>query len=59
MVAASHLPSIPPLDELLESARVVSLPLTTRFRGIEHREAMLLRDFAYDIGTTQIRVGST
>lgn len=43
MVAASHLPSIPPLDELLESARVVSLPLTTRFRGIEHREAMLLR----------------
>ncbi|MEO2119557.1 MAG: o-succinylbenzoate synthase [Microbacterium sp.] len=43
MVAALHLPSLPPLDELLESAHVVALPLATRFRGIEHREAMLLR----------------
>jgi len=34
---------LPPLEELLESARVVALPLTTRFRGIDVREAMLLR----------------
>jgi O-succinylbenzoate synthase len=34
--------SSPSLDELLESARVVSLPLATRFRGIDHREAVLL-----------------
>jgi len=33
---------LPPLAELLATARVVSLPLTTRFRGIETREAMLL-----------------
>jgi O-succinylbenzoate synthase len=32
---------LPSLDELLATARVVSLPLTTRFRGIELREAML------------------
>ncbi|NYF08941.1 O-succinylbenzoate synthase [Leifsonia sp. AK011] len=32
----------PPLDELLGTARVVALPLVTRFRGIETREAMLL-----------------
>lgn len=32
----------PTLDVLLDSARVVSLPLLTRFRGIELREAMLL-----------------
>ena len=30
-------------DELLASARVVSLPLATRFRGIDAREAVLLR----------------
>lgn len=30
------------LSELLDVARVVSLPLTTRFRGIETREALLL-----------------
>lgn len=33
--------SPPSLDELLQSAHVVSLPMATRFRGIEHREAML------------------
>lgn len=33
----------PPLDELLADAHVVALPLVTRFRGIEVREAMLLR----------------
>jgi O-succinylbenzoate synthase len=30
------------LSELLATARVVSLPLTTRFRGIDTREALLL-----------------
>ncbi len=33
---------MPHLDELLSTARVVALPLVTRFRGIEVREAMLL-----------------
>ncbi|HEX5857891.1 MAG TPA: o-succinylbenzoate synthase [Microbacterium sp.] len=37
--AATPLPS---LDELLATARVVSLPLVTRFRGVEAREALLL-----------------
>ena len=32
----------PPVDQLLTSARVVSLPLTTRFRGVDSREAVLL-----------------
>ena len=31
----------PPLADLLATARVVSLPLVTRFRGIDVREAML------------------
>ncbi len=31
----------PTADELLASARVVSLPLTTRFRGVDQREAVL------------------
>jgi O-succinylbenzoate synthase len=34
---------LPPLAELLESARVVALPLVTRFRGVDVREALLLR----------------
>lgn len=34
---------LPPLDELLITARVVALPLVTRFRGISTREAMILR----------------
>ncbi|MFF2273482.1 o-succinylbenzoate synthase [Agromyces sp. NPDC058136] len=33
--------ALPELDELLATARVVALPLVTRFRGIEVREAML------------------
>lgn len=33
----------PPLDELLADAHLVALPLVTRFRSIEVREAMLLR----------------
>ena len=32
---------LPSLDELLSTARVVALPLVTRFRGIDVREAML------------------
>ncbi|MFC5502573.1 o-succinylbenzoate synthase [Lysinimonas soli] len=34
---------LPEIDELLAGAHVVTLPLITRFRGIEVREAMLLR----------------
>ncbi|MFJ4224203.1 o-succinylbenzoate synthase [Microbacterium sp. NPDC089695] len=32
---------IPPLADLLDSARVVSLPMHTRFRGVDTREALL------------------
>lgn len=35
-------PALPALDELLATAHVVSLPLRTRFRGIDSREALLL-----------------
>ena len=31
----------PTVEQLLASARVVSLPLTTRFRGVDFREAVL------------------
>jgi O-succinylbenzoate synthase len=34
--------SLPPLSDLLRTARVVALPLVTRFRGIDVREALLL-----------------
>lgn len=34
---------IPPLAELLASARVVALPMRTRFRGITEREVLLFR----------------
>jgi O-succinylbenzoate synthase len=34
---------LPPLADLLDGAAVVALPLVTRFRGIDVREAMLLR----------------
>ncbi|GAA4658010.1 o-succinylbenzoate synthase [Kineococcus glutinatus] len=33
----------PALDDVLAAARVVDLPLRTRFRGVEHREALLVR----------------
>jgi O-succinylbenzoate synthase len=33
---------LPSLDDLLRTARVVALPLVTRFRGIDSREALLL-----------------
>jgi O-succinylbenzoate synthase len=35
--------NLPALTELLDGARVVSVPLRTRFRGVDHREAVLLR----------------
>ena len=35
--------TLPSLDELRASARVVSLPMAARFRGIQTREALLLR----------------
>ncbi|NQX26249.1 o-succinylbenzoate synthase [Microbacteriaceae bacterium VKM Ac-2854] len=34
-------PAIPSTADLLGEARVVSLPLNTRFRGVQHREAVL------------------
>lgn len=37
------MPPLPSIDELLESAHIVVLPLTTRFRGVDEREVMLLR----------------
>ncbi|WP_281414552.1 o-succinylbenzoate synthase [Pseudarthrobacter albicanus] len=40
-VAASG--SLPGLDELLAGAYVVSLPMRVKFRGILHREALLLK----------------
>ncbi len=35
--------ALPPLGDLLEGLRVVSIPMRVRFRGVEHREAALLR----------------
>ncbi len=35
--------TLPPLDALLDGMRVVSLPLRVRFRGVEHREAVLVQ----------------
>lgn len=34
---------LPSLEELLSSARVVSVPMRVKFRGVLHREALLLR----------------
>lgn len=34
--------TLPPVDELLASAHVVSLPMRVRFRGVDVREALLL-----------------
>ena len=34
--------TLPPLADVLSTARVVALPLSTRFRGIEVREAVLM-----------------
>ncbi|MET3901771.1 o-succinylbenzoate synthase [Paenarthrobacter sp. 4246] len=37
------MPALPPLEELLDSAHVVSLPMRVRFRGIMERETLLMR----------------
>lgn len=34
--------ALPSLDDVLSRSHVVRVPLTTRFRGVEHREAVLL-----------------
>lgn len=34
--------TLPPLSDLLDTARVVALPVVTRFRGVDLREALLL-----------------
>ena len=34
--------TLPPIDELLASAHVVSLPMRVRFRGVDAREVLLL-----------------
>src|SRR5690606_19626221 len=34
--------TLPSFDELLATARVVALPMSTRFRGVDVREALLL-----------------
>ena len=34
---------LPDVADLRAEAHVVSLPLVTRFRGVDHREALLLR----------------
>lgn len=39
---ASDPSPLPPVGELLERVHVISLPLNTRFRGVEHREAALV-----------------
>ena len=35
--------TLPPLDDLLDGMRVVTLPLRIRFRGVDHREVVLFR----------------
>ncbi len=37
------LPSLPPLEELIASSHVVSVPMRVRFRGVLVREALLVR----------------
>lgn len=37
------MPVLPPLEELLDSAHVVSLPMRVKFRGIMERETLVLR----------------
>lgn len=38
---SGHPLALPQLDELVTAVRVVSLPMTTKFRGVVHREAAL------------------
>ncbi|MEY4347886.1 MAG: hypothetical protein RIS43_305, partial [Actinomycetota bacterium] len=35
--------NLPPLQQLLADSRVVSLPLKSSFRGVEHREFVLFK----------------
>ena len=43
-LAFSPLPQpLPSLEEVLEDAAVVDLPMTSRFRGLQRRESMLVR----------------
>jgi O-succinylbenzoate synthase len=42
-VSTGALPDLPDLSELLSEAAVVALPMATRFRGVDVREAVLLR----------------
>ncbi|GAA4756797.1 o-succinylbenzoate synthase [Gordonia alkaliphila] len=42
-VVRASKPQLPPVDVILETAEVVSLPMRTRFRGIAVREAMIFR----------------
>lgn len=41
-------PPLPDLEEVLAAAHVVTLPLKVRFRGVSHREAVILRGPAGD-----------
>lgn len=40
--APSTTPPLPPLADLVEGAHIVRLPLRTRFRGLDEREALLV-----------------
>ena len=40
---ATSLSGVPPVEELLEAARIVTLPMRVKFRGILERETLLLR----------------
>ncbi|WP_234354013.1 o-succinylbenzoate synthase [Gordonia iterans] len=42
-VVRASKPQLPPVDQILESALVVALPMRTRFRGITVRETMIFR----------------
>src|SRR3546814_13034547 len=39
----SDIAPLPPLDELRANAHVVALPMATRFRGVDVREALLMQ----------------
>lgn len=43
MRTPASLPVVPSIDDLLADAHVVQIPMRTRFRGLTHREAVVLR----------------
>ena len=45
---------IPPLSDLLDSARVVALPMHSRFRGVDVREALLFEGPEFTTATIGI-----